>query len=150
MQRYKSRRLAHQSTNPTNKRCICLASIRGASPFWMYPDSGTSRRWSLAKLTAHRLLLRAPGAARPGDCFGDTGNVGWSYTVIIFSLWGYDVPAVIPILISLAGDVESNPEPPKISCPVCSQCITNYKKIHGLCSMHLLQRLGPHYLHITY
>ena len=60
------------------------------------------------------------------------GMHGWCCTVHIFSLGGYDAPAVILLLITLAGDVESNPRPPKIyTCPICSQRITNNKKYKG-------------------
>ena len=45
---------------------------------------------------------------------------------------GYDAPAVILLLITSAGDVESNPGPSKIyTCPICSQRITNNKKYKG-------------------
>ena len=49
-----------------------LASIGGASQWWMYPDFKQSR----AKSPPPLLLLRAigPGAAHPGDCFGTPGN----------------------------------------------------------------------------
>ena len=100
----------------------------------MHPDSETSRRRSRAKSPPSLLLLRAlrPGAAHPGDGFGAPGMYGWYCTVHIFSLGGYDAPAVILLLITLAGDVESNPGPPKIYiCAICSQRITNNKKYKG-------------------
>ena len=57
---------------------------------------------------------------------------GWRCTIHIFSLGGYDAPAVILLLITLARDVESNPGPPKIyMCPICSQLIINNKKYKG-------------------
>ena len=44
---------------------------------------------------------------------------GWCCTVHIFSLGGYDATAVI-LLVTLAGDVESNHGPPKIYTRVLS------------------------------
>ena len=100
----------------------------------MYPDSGTSRHQSRAKSPPSILLLRAlrPGAAHPGDGFGAPENVRLVLYNTHFFTRGYDTPAVILLLITLAGDVESNPGPPKIyTCPICSQHSTSNKKCKG-------------------
>ena len=74
------------------------------------------------------------------------GKYGWCCTIHIFSLGGYDAPAVMLLLITLAGDVESNQA--RTSKNVHKNL--QQQKIQGLCPMHLLQRLGLHYLHNTY
>ena len=103
----------------------------GASPWWMYPNSRTSRRQSQVKSPPPLLLLRAqlPGAAHPRDCFGASRNARLVlYSTHCFTR-EYDAPTFILHLITLARDVESNPGPPKIyTCPICSKCITNNKK----------------------
>ena len=124
------------------------ASIRGTSMRWMYPDSWNRRHRRRAKSPPSLLPLQAlwPGTAHSGDSFGDPGNARLVlYNTHFFTRGGCDVPAVILLHITLAGDVESNPGPPKIY--TCHLLPTHYQqqKIQGLCSMHLLQRLGPHY-----
>ena len=50
----------------------------------------------------------------------------------VFSHKGNDNPAVISLLLTLAGDVESNPGPQtRYTCPICSQPLTNTRLTRG-------------------
>ena len=133
------------------------ASIRDASTRWMYPESETSWRRSRGK--SPPISPSAPGrskdfCSRSTEAFFPRqrtlemasvlhGMYFWCCTIHILSLEGYDVPAVILLLITLAGDVESNPGPPKIfTCPICSQRITNNKKYKEGLSYASLAKTG--------
>ncbi|XP_076062668.1 uncharacterized protein LOC143037903 isoform X1 [Oratosquilla oratoria] len=125
--------IIHNHARKQHNIFACMIVYNATSTSWDHPPTPRVGGQSAATTPGHQLYADGTDPQRGATpTWGSTTILFSNIQCYVFSALRGDFPAITPLLLLLAGDVESNPgTTTKYTCPTCSKPITSSRQTKG-------------------